>query len=246
MAADNRRDQRYRAQLSALLVRGREQIRLLTDDVSFRGAFLRTDTKAALRQLVQLELTLPDHQLVKGHAMVVHVVAPSIDRTSDRHAPGIGLQFWGEVHGRARWDAFIQELTKDPSLRVVAPPGAPDPVRRSSSRFRIKLEVRLPELPETLGLATRDISEDGMAVATDAQYPPGLKTRLVLIHPASAEPFPIDVIVRRAIREPGFSGLGVEFMDKSKETRAALRRFLRIPREEDEIDVDVDTDFDAS
>jgi hypothetical protein len=235
MADENRRDQRYRANLSVLLTRGKEQTRLLTDDVSFRGAFLRTDLPAAIRQLVRVEFTLPDHHLVGGHAMVVHVLPPSVAREDKDHIPGIGVQFWGEVSGRSRWDSFIQELTKDPSLKVVPPPGSPDPVRRSSSRFRIKLEVRLPELPETLALATRDISEDGMSVATDANYPPGLKTRLVLVHPSTAEAFPIDVIVRRHIKELDFTGLGVEFMDKSPDTRARLRTFLRIPREDIEL-----------
>jgi hypothetical protein len=210
--------------------------------------FLRTDSPGAPRQLVRVEIILPDHQQVSAHAMVVHVVPRLAGDPQARRTPGIGVQFWGEINGRTKWDAFIQELTKDPSKRVVAQPGSPDPVRRSSSRFRIKLEVRLPDLPEMLGLATRDMSEDGMSVATEVSYPPGLKTRLILIHPATAEAFPIDVIVRRQIKEASFTGLGVEFIDKSPETRAKLRTFLRIPREEIEEDVvfldDEDIAFD--
>lgn len=241
MADPNRRDQRYRAELSALFVRGKEQTRMLTDNVSFRGAFLRTELHATLRQLVRVELTLPDHHVVHAHAMVAHVIPKSAAKADS--VPGIGLLFWGEVNGRQRWDSYIQELTKVPSLRVVPAAGAPLPERRSSSRFRLKLEVRLPELPETLALITREVSEDGMSVATDANYPPGLKTRLVLIHPSSDEAFPIDVVVRRHIREPKFTGLGVEFMDKSPELRERLRAFLRLPLEApEEFDVDMDDD----
>lgn len=207
-------------------------MQLSTHNVSFRGAFLQTRAPTTLRQLVRVELTLPDHHVVRAHAMIVHVVPPTSPEDEPDHPSGIGLVFWGDVAGQSRWDAFIQELTKDPSLRVVPAPGAPLPERRSSSRFRLKLEVRLPELPETLALTTRDISEEGMSVATDANYPPGLKTRLLLIHPATAEPFPLDVIVRRRIKEPGFVGLGVEFMDKSKESRSQLCAFLGIPEDD--------------
>jgi hypothetical protein len=228
----NRRDQRYLASLATRLLRGKTETRLETHNVSFRGVFLHTETPATVRQLVRVELTLPDHHLVRAHAMIVHVVPPGLNSTHPDHVAGIGLLFWGDVDGQSRWDAFIQELTKNPSLRVVPAAGAPVPERRSSSRFRLKLEVRLPELPETLALITRDISEEGMSVATDANYPPGLKTRLLLIHPSTAEPFPLDVIVRRRIKEPGFVGLGVEFMDKSKETRSQLCAFLGIPEDD--------------
>jgi hypothetical protein len=227
----NRRDQRYLARISARLMRGKTETMLETHNVSFRGAFLQTTIPAAVRQLVRVELTLPDHHVVRAHAMVVHVVPPGQTVEHADPVPGIGLLFWGDVDGHSRWDAFIQQLTKDPSLRVIPAAGAAIPERRSSSRFRLKLEVRLPELPETLALTTRDISEEGMSVATDANYPPGLKTRLLLIHPSTAEPFPLDVIVRRRIQEPRFVGLGVEFMDKSKEKRAELCAFLGIPED---------------
>jgi len=211
-------------------MRGKTETRIETHNVSFRGAFLSTDISATVRQLVRVELTLPDHHVVRAHAMVVHVVRPGQPGDASEQVPGIGLLFWGDVDGHSRWDAFIQQLTKNPSLRVMPAAGA-IPERRSSSRFRLKLEVRLPELPETLALTTRDISEEGMSVATDANYPPGLKTRLLLIHPSTAEPFPLDVIVRRRIQEPRFVGLGVEFMDKSKEKRSQLFAFLGIPED---------------
>jgi hypothetical protein len=229
---DDRRDRRYLANISVALTRGQEVARLMTDDVSFRGAFLRTDSPAPMRQLVRVAFTLPDDHVVAGHAMVVHVVPTSVVRSGGARVPGMGVQFWGDVKGADHWARFIQKLKADPSKRVSIPPGAPDPVRRSSSRFRIKLEVRLPDRPEMIGLATRDISEDGMCIATDVNYPPGLKARLMLIHPSTAEAFPVDVIVRRHVKEGDFTGMGVEFMDKSQEAREQLLTFLRIPLDE--------------
>jgi hypothetical protein len=242
--AENRRDQRYRAKIAAILWRGQEAMQLLTDDVSFRGVFFRTDMRAALRQLVRVSFTLPGGQDVSGHAMVVHIVPPGAANDGSERVPGVGVQFWGELAGRRSWDAFIQELTKDPSKLVAPPPGAPDPVRRSSSRFRVKLEVRLPDRPEMLALTTRDISEDGMSVATEANYPPGLKTRLVLVHPTTLETLPVDVIVRRRIEEKDFVGLGVEFLDKSKNMRAKILAFVRFIPREDEIEIEIVPDDD--
>jgi hypothetical protein len=232
-ARDDRRDRRYTANITVALTRGQEVTRLMTDDVSFRGAFLRTDAPAPMRQLVRVAFTLPDHQVVAGHAMVVHVVPPSAVKTGGARVPGMGVQFWGDVKGADHWARFIQKLKAAPGRTAsIPPPGTHDPIRRSSSRFRIKLEVRLPDRPEMIGLATRDISEDGMCVATDVNYPPGLKARLMLIHPATAEAFPVDVIVRRHVKEADFSGMGVEFMDKSPEAREQLLTFLRIPLDE--------------
>jgi hypothetical protein len=115
MVSENRRDLRYRAELSTTLIHGGETTQLLTCDVSFRGAFLVTELHGHLRQLVRVSFLLPDHHQVGGHAMVVHVLSPCGEGSRQS---GIGIEFFGEISGRKRWDAFIQELTKDPSNRA--------------------------------------------------------------------------------------------------------------------------------
>ena len=59
MGAEQRRDERYAVHIPATLTRGHEAVALLTEDVSFRGLFLRTDSPPTLRQLVRIEIREP-------------------------------------------------------------------------------------------------------------------------------------------------------------------------------------------
>ena len=53
-ADDQRREVRYKVRLPVKVIRTREIQSLLTEDVSFRGVFLRMDAPPSLRQLVRL------------------------------------------------------------------------------------------------------------------------------------------------------------------------------------------------
>lgn len=119
MASENRRELRYRAQLVTTLTVGHDTREIVTDDVSFRGAFILTDLVLGARRLVRVSFLLPDQQDVSGHAMVVHVQPSGEDGTGSARQSGIGIEFFGEISGRKRWDAFIQELTRDPTLKVL-------------------------------------------------------------------------------------------------------------------------------
>jgi hypothetical protein len=222
--SENRRDTRFAARIVAKVVRRGETVELLTNDVSFRGAFLRTDAPPALRQLVKVTFALPTGEIVGGHAMVVHVVPPA---PGSNEVPGVGLQFWGPMEQGKPWERFINELrVKEkagmPSARIT------DKVRRASERFKLAIDIEL----DGRTAVTRDVSETGMAVRTDSAMPVGMRVS-VRVHTA-AEEVSIDVIVRRRIDDKGFKGLGVEFVDLSPETRRALLDFLRrnAPRED--------------
>ncbi len=207
---------RYPARIAARIVRRGEPIELLTNDVSFRGVFLRTDAPPALRQLVRVTLVLPDATEVAAHAMVVHVV-----QKADERVPGAGLQFWGPVSNPKAWDQFVHELKAKekagfPSSR------ATDKVRRSSERFKLQIDVIL----DGQTAKTRDLSYTGLAVATELAMPVGARARLQLLANGE-EPLFVDVVVRRKIEEPRFKGLGLEFVDVSEDARKALVDFVR-------------------
>jgi len=221
--AEKRRDIRYPARIVARIVRRGEPTELLTNDVSFRGAFLRTDAPPALRQLVKVSLVLPDGAEVSAHAMVVHVVEKGPDRV-----PGAGLQFWGPVTNPKEWDQFVHELKAKekaglPSAR------ATDKVRRSSERFKLQIDVIL----DGENAKTRDLSYTGLAVATNLAMPLGARARLSLLANGK-EPVFVDVVVRRKIDETRFKGLGLEFVDVTDEARQAIVDFVRgnAPKEE--------------
>lgn len=213
---EKRRDIRFPARIVARIVRRAEPVELLTNDVSFRGAFLRTDTPPALRQLVKVTLVLPDGAEVSGHAMVVHVVDAATDRV-----PGAGIQFWGPISNSKAWDTFVHEL-KVKQKAGFPQARATDKVRRSSERFKLQIDVIL----DGRSAKTRDLSYTGLAVATELGMPLGARARLQLLANAQ-EPLFVDVIVRRKIDETGFRGLGLEFVDVNEEARKAIVDFVR-------------------
>ncbi len=106
--SDGRCDARYKARIEVMLKRGREGVPLLTEDVSFRGVFLRMDAPPALGQLVRLEVTIPEDPTFRAHA-VVHRVTSAGDG-----APGVGMQFFGlDGRKRAHWESFVDRIRED-------------------------------------------------------------------------------------------------------------------------------------
>jgi hypothetical protein len=225
--SDKRRDARYPARIMVRLVRRNETIELLTNDVSFRGAFIRTDAAMSLRQLVRVSFALPAGETVQAHAMVVHAVRGDPKHDPTAPVPGIGLQFWGPMEQARAWEQFVYDLKVRERAGVQAA-RITDKVRRASERFRLQLELDV----DGHDAKTRDVSENGMAIRTETMLPVGMKVRVNV--KARGEAFPVDVIVRRQIQEPGFRGLGVEFADLSASPRKAIVTFVReaAPRED--------------
>src|SRR5262245_55537870 len=133
MPTYGRREPRYLMEVPIKLIAGRKTVSLVTEDVSYRGVFLRTDVPLALRQLVKIELTLPpDHEPFSTTGMLVH----AIPRGEDGRAPGVGLQFYGiGREAQAVWDRFIayaRTLAPEAGERAVVIPSAKivDPMRR--------------------------------------------------------------------------------------------------------------------
>lgn len=228
---NKRRELRYPARIVAQVSRRGENVELLTNDVSFRGAFIRTDAPPTLRQLVKVSFRMPGGELVSAHAMVVHVVPPG----NYESIPGMGIQFWGPVQESKAWEKFVYDL-KVRERAGTASASATDKVRRSSERFKLQLEV----IVDGRRLSTRDVSESGMAIRSDSAMPVGTRAHLQ-VHSNGHPSLAFDVIVRRRIDEPTFKGLGVEFVDMNVDTKVALMGILRpASTEMDAIFIDVD------
>lgn len=210
---EHRRDKRFAAHIVAKFVRRGETVELLTSDVSFRGAFLRTDSPPELRQLVKVAFALPSGEIVAGHAMVVHVEPPGSSAV-----PGVGVQFWGTMDHAKNWEQFIHEVQDKGGDALDA--DIADKVRRQSERFKLAIDVQL----DGKTAVTRDLSETGMAVRTDLELLPGMRAA-VRMHAGSGA-IEVDVIVRRQIVERAFKGLGVEFANPTGETRRRILAFL--------------------
>lgn len=228
---NKRRELRFPARIVARVLRRGENAELITNDVSFRGAFLRTDAPPALRQLVKVSFDLPGGELVSAHAMVVHVVQPG----EDVGIPGIGLQFWGPVQEAKAWEKYVYELKVRERAGALSSRFT-DKVRRASERFKLQLEV----IVDGRRLSTRDVSENGMAIRSDSAMPVGTRAHMQ-VHANGHPSIAVDVIVRRRIEEPDFKGLGVELIDVKPETKIALMSLLRpVATEAGAIFIDVD------
>jgi hypothetical protein len=231
VAEENRREARFYARIVARVVRRGETVELMTNDVSFRGAFLRTDAPPALRQLVRVAFVIPTGEIVSAHAMVVHVVHPD----GGSNVPGIGVQFWGPVQESKAWEKYVYDL-KVRQRAGIPSSRAADKVRRSSERFKLQLEV----IVDGRRLSTRDVSENGMAIRSESAMPVGTRAHMQ-VHSNGHPSISLDVIVRRRIEEPAFQGLGVEFVDLSADAKAALMSILRpAASEDDAIFIDMD------
>jgi PilZ domain len=231
--SDKRREARFPARIIAHVQRRGEHVELLTNDVSFRGAFIRTDAPPALRQLVKVAFNLPDGRHVECHAMVVHVVPPGGNGLE--RVPGVGVQFWGPVADKKAWEQYVYDL-KMKERAGVPSSRATDKVRRSSERFKLSLDVLL----DGKATKTRDVSETGMAIQSELPMPVGIRANMTVRAPGY-DNVSVDVIVRRQIDEPGFKGLGVEFADMTHEVKTALMSLLKAnSHEEDAIFIDFD------
>ena len=217
MTEDHRREHRFPARIAARVIRRGDTVQLMTNDVSFRGAFLRSDAPPALRQLVRVAFVMPAGELVAGHAMVVHVVPPN----SGDKVPGFGVQFWGPVEQAKAWEKFVYDV-KVREKAGTAASRPQDKVRRSSERFKLQLEV----IVDGQRLSTRDVSKNGMAIRSESAMPVGTRAH-VQVHANGHRSVALDVIVRRRIEEPSFKGLGVEFVDMSADARAALMAIVQ-------------------
>lgn len=232
--AAQRREQRYNVKLKAILFKGGTQIQTLTEDISFKGVFLRTDSPPALRQLVKIALILPpEGREIKAHGMVANNSLPG---NAEGHVPGAGIQFYGMDGGTKEvWENFVAQIQRHASEPTPPPADAVDPVRRKHERFNAHLELRL-QMDELFTLYTRDVSRGGMLVATDLDLELGSNLVIDVLHPETGKSFPVQCVVRRKIDQPDLRGVGVEFINMSELHRNNFFDFVRagIPDVEEE------------
>jgi type IV pilus assembly protein PilZ len=230
MVSSKRRDTRYAIRVPVQLAYGNRVRSMLTEEVSYRGCFLRTDTPPRLRQLVQLKLVLPPgDRAIQVHGIVVHFVEPlnPADRT-----PGIGIQFYAlDQETRGAWEEFIRYVEKRFSLAVdqsplTLPDGSSEPIRRRYARYTAVLRVSVQTVDELFDLFARDVSKGGMFIETSTELAVGQPVIINVHHPERDDTLLLDAVVRRVQRRPT-PGVGVEFVRMDKERREEFMEFVR-------------------
>lgn len=240
---EKRRDIRYRVRLRAVILKGKDEAVVQTEDISYRGLFLRTDTPPAVRSLIRIKVTLPPNGPdVTVHGMVVHVVEPG----DPSRVPGAGVQFWGTFDPAQKklWDELVSEQKRVAPEAPRRPVAVAHPPTLSSAAARdarpAEIDVKLAAVDELRTAYTQEISRGGMSVKTELDLPVSTAVRLRVVHPRTGETFVLEGIVRRRILRPGFRGLGIELTGMDQAKHAAFASFVagEIPELGDE-DVEV-------
>jgi uncharacterized protein (TIGR02266 family) len=202
---------------------------MLTEDVSYRGCFLRTDSPPPLRTLVQVKLVLPPGNVaIKAHGMIVHYVEPL--NPADR-VPGVGVQFYGlDSDTRETWDQFVRFVEErfpraSDQMPLSLPDGTPEPIRRRFARHTTVLRVDVRSLDELRDLVVRDVSRGGMFIETDSTVAVGQEVMVNLHHPERSDTLLLDAVVRRIQKQPA-PGAGVEFVKMDDERREEVMHFV--------------------
>jgi len=238
-SALDRRDRRYDFHTPGVILARKGEIPVVTGDVSFRGAFLQTETPPQLRQLVRVRLAFPEgFEPSAGHELVATGMVAHVVQTGDARgrSPGAGIEFYGlDGELRARWERFIQfvQTAHDAKPEAKGPRDkGPSPDKPRTKRPGATLDVQLlpgftVEAPSGGSASTaQDISQGRMFIRTDVPYSVGSGLVVNLIDSISRVAFPIDCVVRR--REFGSkAGLEVEFLEMALATWLALVEFLK-------------------
>ena len=226
---ERRRDARFPAQLPVVLQAGKNVQTVLTWEVSYRGMFLITDKPPGERQLVKLEIQLPDGNRIVAPAMVVW----SRPRADEQNRPaGVGVQFYGIGKDESvAWQRFVTALKEEARSRpyppvTPAPANDPEHGRRRHGRHVATFKIRPRSLARLHEMYTRDISRGGMFIVTDQLIPVGESIKVDVVHPDTHERFVLVCVVRRAMRDPGRTGLGVEFVDMDDDRRVLFQQFI--------------------
>src|SRR5687767_12566724 len=109
----------YRCELAVTLRKRSENLELLTSEIGFGGAFVRTSSPPPLNSLVRLAITLPvDEATLDLSAHVTEIVSPA---EAANHYPGFAARFVA-LNGpvKQRWEALVQSVRGMVSPRTIS------------------------------------------------------------------------------------------------------------------------------
>ena len=192
-----RREDRYAVRFPVRLAWNRRSHVSMVEDVSFRGMRIRAAATPALRELVRIDLELPDAKVALSmHAMVAHIT-----RHEGCEQPAIGLQFYGVGEEElVCWQEFVRRVRQRGA-------GAPD---LDAVSFITEVE---PKTPTELELVRIRASVGSvMFLETELDVAVGRPLHTAVVHPEDrGRMFLLEGVVSERVDEPSRRGMVVHF-----------------------------------
>jgi len=201
-----------------------------TANISKGGLFIKTKNPLPPQSVIEVKLFLPDEKNpVSAVGEVVHTITPEFAREKGWDS-GIGVQLIDfEETVQKRLEKYIhQQASEKPSVILD---------RRRHSRSVIRMKVRFPDLTTLLENYAKDLSQGGIFIPTNDPKPIGIVINLTLIHPETGEEVELLGEVVRVVTEGEARenkdqkltpGMGVKFIDVTREQQSALEKFLAV------------------
>jgi uncharacterized protein (TIGR02266 family) len=115
------REQRIISRCEVEFERLGNRVHAVSEDLSVRGMFVRTDELLAVGAVVDLDVRLPDGGAMKASARVVHLLTPAAARALGRR-PGMGFEFADiDTGSRQRLIAHLDRLNEEVVPRRLDP-----------------------------------------------------------------------------------------------------------------------------
>jgi Tfp pilus assembly protein PilZ len=210
---------------------------LMTEDISYSGVFLRTDSVRPRGEVIRLEVDVPDtKETLTMHAMVAHCI--TWDKAAQyQQGPGWGLQLQG-TRGETlkQWNGFVGRAMALHDARTLDDAAAiikevrdlVEPIRRQYPRRSVRFEVQVKTVDDLFDMLTKDISSGGAFLLTDQILPEETALTLTFIHPLDGSELDVAAKVVRVVPSPpGHRGLGVLFVRSATSRWMEFESFIR-------------------
>ncbi len=220
-----RAETRYRCAVPVLLRKRTGDEALLTSDVSFRGAYVRTTHAPPANSLVRLTFTLPpDDAEVTVSA---HIIRVAVRSEGQDQYPGFATRFMG-LGGPAkeRWEKHIAWLRSShvEAIRTTVTFARPSYVRLFQQRAPTvdDLWLRPASVEDLQKILEHEVPSGVLSVPSTASLAPGVNTTVRIAHPVTDDVVTLRGVVRRRGEDAAEGHVVVKLDPLTDEMRTAL------------------------
>jgi hypothetical protein len=195
---------RFRCAVPVTLRRKGADLNLLTSEVSFKDAFVRTTAAPPANSLVRLVFTLPpDDAKITLSSHVTSVI--TADGNPD-HYPGFVAKFVGlDGAAKERWEGLVQSLRGEElgavDTTVVFAPLSYVDLFQSQGPAAGDLWLQPTSVEELERIVRDEIPTGNVFIPTASAVTPGANVTVQLLHPITQSVFAMEGVAKR--RGPG-------------------------------------------